>query len=156
MMPAKTVVDTYRELMEKALSTPADNVAPLLQQLGRYDARLIAEYENAADLSTSIVVKALQEGMMKDKTAEEVECSIQRFTKPPKLDAHGRGITLKQAKECGLNIDEILRNDDIADPLWELYVRTNHYVSTIASKAVESATQSYIVGVPQQQETRNE
>lgn len=145
LIPARTVTETYRQLLEAALQVPADKVTPYLQQLERYDARIVAEYENDTKLSEDIAARALKSGMMENASITTIQKRIGRFTTPRRPYAHGRGIGVEEARKCGLRVEEIPLRSPLSDLVWKLYVRTNHYVSTVCSKALETANQSFVV-----------
>lgn len=148
VMSANSVISSYKALLERALVTSAEFVSPLLQQLGRYDARAVAEMENAVELSRDIAVRALASGMMKGRPDEEIKEKIKRFTEPEPGGAHGRSIGIQDSRNCGLVVEEIELKSKVADMLWELYVRTNHYVSTECSAAIETMRGSLSAAVP--------
>ena len=148
LMSAGTVIRSYTELLERALGTPAEFVSPLLQQLLRYDARAIAEMENAVELSRDIAVRALAAGMMKGKPEADIAEKIRRFTEPEPGGAHGRSIGIQDSQNCGLVVEEIGLGSKVADMVWELYVRTNHYVSTECSAAIETMEESLSAAPP--------
>ena len=154
VMPIRTALRTYKELLKKALETPRENVAPLLQQLDRYDARKVGEWEDAEAVCADIAVKALQGGLMAGKPEKDIRSCMKRFIEPPKAHDHARGIPIKEARECGLSVEELAPEDDVSDMLWELYVRSNSYVSMEASKVVETTKKSYIVGIPSHDDTQ--
>jgi len=120
IMSAGTVIRSYLNLLERALTTPAEFVAPLLQQLERYDARAIADMQNAVNLSEDIAVRALATGMMKGRPDEEIKEKIRRFTEPEPGGAHGRSIGVEDSRKCGLVVEEIDLGSKLADMVWEL------------------------------------
>jgi hypothetical protein len=148
VMSANTVIGSYRNLLEQALGTAAEFVSPLLQQLERYDARAIAEMENAVELSRDIAVRGLAAGMMRGKSDADIRGSIKRFTEPEPGGAHGRSIGIEDSRNCGLEVEEIPLGSKVADMVWELYVRTNHYVSTECSAAIETMERSLSARAP--------
>ena len=86
--------------------------------------------------------------MLKDKTDADIKDAIKIFLDPEAGTlAHGRPIFATEAKKCGLKVEDI----DVHEPLWEhiyeLYVRTDVFVSDNASKAVESEKESFYVGI---------
>jgi hypothetical protein len=148
IVSARAVIDSYQKLMRQALKVPAENVSPLLQQLQSYDARTIAQYRNAVSLSEDIAVRALQTGMMQGLSGRAIRQRIKCFTAPKPGGAHGRGIGIEEARKCGLKVEEIKWETALSDMVWELYVRTNHYVSTLCSAAIETADQSFTAARP--------
>ena len=72
------------------------------------------------------------------------------FLDPRATKTHGRAIHADAAAGCGLNIEQA----DSGDPLWstiyELFVRTDNFVSTVAAKCIESKDGSFAFGAPDQ------
>ncbi len=66
-LAAHEVLESYQELMTKANRTTG-KVDPYLQQLARFDARDIRSIRSAVQLSESIAVKSLKEGIFKKFT----------------------------------------------------------------------------------------
>jgi hypothetical protein len=141
------IVKSYEDLFNGAVSEQG-NLQPYLQQLANYDASQIQEFRSAIELSHDVAVRALKSGMLRDETEERIANMIKTFLTPEQTKAHGRPIYRDEASKCGINIRRI----EITDPVWalvyELYLRSNNYVMTRASKCVESATHSYAAAIP--------
>ncbi|AFD00264.1 Periplasmic serine proteases (ClpP class) [Methanocella conradii HZ254] len=146
---AYNIIESYKNLFKKAVEEKG-NIQPYLQQLANYDEREIRELECAVSLSKSISAKTLASGMMKGQSENDIYEKIKIFLSPEHTKTHGRPIYRDEAKSCGLNIEY----KDIKDSSWkliyELYIRTNNFVSTKAQKCIESKNHSYIV-LPQPQ-----
>ncbi|GAG67581.1 unnamed protein product, partial [marine sediment metagenome] len=69
------------------------------------------------------------------------------FLEPEKTKSHGRAILLKEALQSDLKIQEYDLKSAIWKLIYEIFVRTNHYVKTEASKCVESVTDSFVTTV---------
>jgi ClpP class serine protease len=123
------IVTSYESLFEKAVNEKG-NLQPYLQQLSNYDARQIAEYKSELSLSEDMAIKTLKTGMLAHLSEDEIKKKIKIFLTPESVKVHGRPIYIKEAKQCGLNIEVV----NVKSPLWatvyELYVRLNGYVST--------------------------
>jgi hypothetical protein len=137
------LVKSYNKLFNAAVKEKGGNLQPYLQQLQRYDARQIEEYKAACKLSEDMAVRALSTGMMKDKAPEEIKGDIKLFLTPEELLAHGRPIYKDEARACKLTVEEIDAKDPLRDLVYELYTRTNGFVSTNAAKCVESKKNSF-------------
>ena len=61
---------------------------------------------------------------------------------------HGRPIFVDEAQNCGINVEEIDMKSTFWDNLYELYVRTEMFVSQQALKAVESKREAFLVSIP--------
>ena len=142
---AHSLVKVYDGLFRGAARAKG-NLEPYVQQLTYFDAREIAKYRSYIDLADDIAIKSLQTGMFASMKKSDVEKKIQVFLDPTAGTlAHGRPIYYDEAKSCGLNIEEI----DVKSPLWgllyELYVRTDRFVSRDMVKAVESKKEAFHV-----------
>lgn len=139
---AYDIVNSYNELFSGAVKEKG-NIEPYLQQLGMYDASIIKNLESTIDLSKSISIRALKSGMMLNQDDKKIEKNIRIFLDPENTKNHGRPIFMDIAKECGLNV----KGFDPQSPEWkliyELYIRTNHYVSTRVSKCIETKDHSF-------------
>lgn len=141
---AHNIVTSYEQLLKDAVATQG-NVEPYLQQLQRYDASEIMDIQLSQDLAISIAERALQSGMMQGEATADIRTKIQTFTDPTQTSSHGRMIGLEAAKSCGLNVEEIMFDSDEWSLLWELYVRAEYYVSSKASKLIETKNHSFEV-----------
>ncbi|MFO7947002.1 MAG: hypothetical protein R6V19_09310 [Armatimonadota bacterium] len=139
---ARNIIESYESLIKEATETDG-NVEPYLQQLQRYDPRIIEELKDAESLSEDISISALKEGMMNDKSKEDIKQCVQVLLDPKITASHGRAIYPQTAKDCGLKIRTIRPDDEMWPILHELYVRTNHFVRTKASKAIETRNAAY-------------
>lgn len=115
-----------------------------MQQLDKYDTRLVQQMKVAQQLSTDVAVRHLQKSMMKDKNKDTIIQAIQIFLTQEKSLSHGRMITREEAKTTGLKIVDIDIKTKIWDYLWELYVRSNWVLGPLnpISKLLESGTTS--------------
>lgn len=137
------IVDSYKDLFKRATEEKG-NLQPYLQQLANYDSREIKEFEAAIELAKDVAVRALENGMMKkigDKNA--IEHKIKVFLTPEHTKTHSRAIYHTEAISCGLNIELIDPKSTFWKNLYELYIRTDHYVSTRASKCFETRSSSF-------------
>lgn len=137
------VVASYKELFELATKEKG-NLQPYLQQLARYDAREIKDFEDAISLSKDIAIRALKTGMMNSLTENKIEEKIKGFLTPEETKSHGRSIDREKAEECGLIIEKLKPSDKIWKTAYELYTRQNNFVSAQVAKCVESKAQSYV------------
>lgn len=143
---AYNIVESYDELFDKAIKETG-NLEPYLQQLANYDAKDMKEYRSAIELSKDISIRALQSGMMQGKKRSDIEKDIQMFLTPEKKKTHGRPIFREEAEKCGLVVENVNSDDTIWPIIYELYLRTNEFVSRKVSKCIESKTHSFIVGL---------
>lgn len=141
MISAQEYIRSYQQLMESATTLNGPHIEPYLQQLERYDARLVEQLLSAQKLSVDISVRLLKTSMMQGKTDDEIKASIGIFLLQEKTNSHGRMITPEEARACGLNINLIDLHSEVWNAIWELYVRSNYLVSVKdgPSKLIESS-----------------
>jgi ClpP class serine protease len=141
------LVEGYDELFASAVAATG-RLEPFLQQLSHYDAREIKQFKSLIDLSEDIAVQALQTGMMAGASDKDICKRMKMFLDPSATKTHGRAIHADAAAGCGLNIEQV----DPSNPLWgtmyELFVRTDNFVSSVAAKCIESKDGSFAVAAP--------
>lgn len=152
---AHHIVTSYDELFKGAVSEKG-NLEPYLQQLGNFNASIIKAYRSSISLSKSITIQALKSGMMSNKTEDEIGKCMDVFLDPANTQTHGRPIFLKNTKECGLNTEGIEPKSETWMLIYELYIRTNHFVSTYVSKCIENKEHSFVAPPPPQQNERTQ
>ena len=87
--------------------------------------------------------------MMNGKSSDEIKRLIASFLTPAKTKTHGRPIYAKDARVCGLNVVE--KDQEFWSLASQIRVRTNHFVSTMASKALESKDYAFAAFLQQPQ-----
>lgn len=138
------LIQSYEDLFQRAVKAQG-NLQPYLQQLAHYDEREIREMRSALELSEDIAIKALQTGMMNGEKPVDIKKKIQIFLTPEQTKTHGRPIYADETGKCGLTVELLAADEKLWQLIHRLYARTNHLVSTGASKCIESATQSFTV-----------
>lgn len=141
------IVENYDQLFKKACECK-ERIEPFIQQLGRFDSRLIEEYRAVLALSPDIAIKSLKKGMMSSISENQVKKDIKPFLKPQETKVHGRPIFIEQAKRCKLNIEEIDIKSDIWQSVWDLFLRTDNIVNNRCAKIVESDEDEYFIFAP--------
>lgn len=81
--------------------------------------------------------------MMKGKTEASIKKGIEIFLTPKQKKAHGRPIYADEAISCGLNIEKVDVKGVMWELVYELYIRTDNFVSTHAAKCIETTTHSF-------------
>jgi len=148
-LAAHEIIESYKDLFRKANRTKG-RLEPFLQQLQRFDARDIRRIVSAQDLSASIAVKSLKDGMLSKLSESEIKRKIKPFLNPAITKAHGRPIYHDVAEKCGLNVKLHDIKSDFWKQVWELYVRCNYVVSNAGlriGKLVESLEEYYVAPV---------
>lgn len=147
---AYNVVESYNDLFSRAVKEKG-NLQPYLQQLANYDEREIKELMAALSLSEDIAIRSLASGMMENMSEKDIKKKIEIFLTPKRTKTHGRPIYSEEAKGCGLEIE----TKDVKDKFWELvyelYIRTNNFVSTKTAKCIESKNHSFWAGVKEKE-----
>ena len=138
------IIDSYHKLFQGAVETDG-NLEPFLQQLERHDETEISHLETERDLATDMAVGCLRTGMMRHSSSEEIKEKLQVFLSPSHTKAHGRPIYRQEAAGCGLNIEVHDQHSCVWKRVYELYVRSNDFVSNSAAKAIETADGSSYV-----------
>ncbi len=136
------IVRSYEDLFKRA-TTEKGNLQPYIQQLANYHSWDIEEFKSLCALSSNIAVRALISGMMHDKTEEEIKKKISLFLTPEKVKVHERPIYSPEASDCGLKIESVNVNKELWKTIYELYMRTDNYVSTRATKCIESKDHAF-------------
>ena len=143
---AHYVVKTYDDLLFKAVQLQEGHIEPYLQQLSKFSAINIEQLRAAQKLSESIAVNSLKNGMLKDKTPEQIQQRIKKFTDPEITMSHGRAVTISDCNDCGLNVQEIAPDCDLWKTVWHLYMRSKYVVdSTGVSKSLDTCENNFTV-----------
>ena len=140
------ITKTYKDLLEAAVNLDRGHIEPYLQQLQKFNAVHIEHLEQATKLSKDIAISTLEQGMLKGKDKETIEKLIERFTEPDITLSHGRGINIEQAKECGLEVEEMLLESELWKVVWGLYMRSKFVVEDSQyAKLIDTLDASYYV-----------
>ena len=144
---AHNLVAGYNKLFDDVATTTGP-IEPYLQQLAYYDDREITKIQSLIQLAESISIKILKSGMMTGVEEDEIKHKIQVFLNPEAgTISHGRPIYTEEAESCGLVVEKIDISSDQWKSIYELYVRTERFVSSQACKAVESAEDAFHVSL---------
>lgn len=144
---AHGLVTGYDRLFRDAVETKG-HLEPYLQQLSHYDDRDVNSYRTLITLSEKIAVKVLGSGMMTGKTPTEIKSAIEVFLNPGAgTHSHGRPIYSREASSCGLSVTSMSVGSLLWKKIYELYARTEMYVTVQASKAIESKGESFYASI---------
>lgn len=143
---AHSLVSGYDRLFQEAVAS-SGKLEPYLQQLSFYDDRDINIFRGLITLSEHISVKVLSSGMMNGKTDDDIKKAIEIFLNPVAgTHSHGRPIYANEAIACGLKVETLDVNSVLWRKIYELYARTETFVSIQASKTIESREESFYAG----------
>ena len=82
--------------------------------------------------------------MMESRDVEEIKDCIGLFLTPEETKVHGRPIYIEQMVECGLVVDERSVGSELWSMIRELHVRLENFVTSHASKCIESKEDSFV------------
>jgi len=144
VISAEEYVRSYDELMAQASSGNNPRIEPFIQQLNRYDSRYIEQLRSAQKLSADISVRLLESGMLKGKNADEIRQSIDVFLQQEKTSSHGRMINHTGIAKCGLKVKLIPFRTPVWKLIWELFIRSDWYVTQRCNGIIESPRVSLV------------
>ena len=82
--------------------------------------------------------------MLNGKADAEIKAAIKVFLDPKAGTlSHGRPIFASEAKGCGLKVEDLDVHKTLWENIYELYARTDFFVSHHAYKTVESKEESF-------------
>ncbi len=149
------LIKSYYDLFNAAVNSDG-NLEPFIQQLSKFDAREIREFESAIELSGDIAIRALEQGMMKGCSRDEIKEKIKIFLTPEETKTHERAISSDEALSCGLNIEELGTDNKLWELLYELHIRTDNFCNNYASKCIESRFHNFAAAVPSMEQETGE
>jgi hypothetical protein len=148
---AYNVVKSYEKLFKRAVRA-SGNLQPFLQQLAHYDEREIEELRAGLALAEDISIRALKTGMMRRLARTRIKQQIRIFLTPEITKTHGRPIYRDEAASCGISVDSVEVNTELWRLIYELYLRTDNYVSTEVAKCIEAENFSFYAAVRKEYE----
>ena len=141
---AYNLVNSYDAMFKKAASAKGKNLAPYLQQLAKYDERDIETWRKEIALSEDMAINVLKSGMLNSQSSKQIQKRIQIFLNPSAgTKTHARPIFGDQAKKCGLVVEDINVKTRLWETIYELYLRTDNFVSSRVSSAIECVEGGY-------------
>lgn len=143
---ARELIESYETLLRQAEACQG-NIEPYVQQLARYDARLVETYRSAEALSESLAVGLLRLGMMAELPEEAVRARIAPFLEAEATRSHARAIYHDLARGCGLDVRLLDLRAPLWQRIWELHLRSSYVVDhSPHTKLVETSRQSLRFG----------
>ena len=126
---AKSFIDAFASLVTEANDLAGKNqpIAGHLHLLTKQDPSWIVECVRAIKATVDLGFRVLKSGMLKGKADGEIHAVVDRFLKIGDNTSHGRTIDCAEAKQMGLEIEQVKRDSDYWKLVWELYVRTEYY-----------------------------
>lgn len=129
MRPAKSFIDAYIDLINKARSSIANKLpaTPFLHLLDKQDPSWIIECIRARNATENLAKEQLKANMLKDKDAKEIEGVVNKFLEVGDKNTHGRSISPDEAAAFGLKIKKEDKYGEFWNMIWEIYVRIENY-----------------------------
>jgi hypothetical protein len=138
---AEEYIRSYDCLTDRASNGKAKRLEPFIQQLSRYDARYIERLRSVQKLSEDISLRLLGSQMMKGKSPQTIQKSIEVFLSQTRTSSHGRMINYDEARKCGLNIQLVDLQSELWHTAWELFIRSDWAVEhSSRSKLLETSS----------------
>lgn len=130
MRPAAAFIDAYLDLINKIQEAIKRKQPPhpFLELIRRMDPTWIQICLKARDLSRTIARDFLGRFMLKGKSNSEINDTVNKFMKEGEEFSHGRTIRPEKAKDFGLKIELIEKEEELWNAIWELYMRCERYV----------------------------
>lgn len=132
LRPAAAFVDAYRELISKSQEAIKSNEPPhpYVELLRKMDPTWIQVCLKARELARTIAGDFLNKYMLKGKSQQDIDQTVERFMKEGELLSHGRIIRAGKAQEYGLKVELTRKGTALDKALWELQTRCEHYVQS--------------------------
>ncbi len=142
LVPTQDIIDAFDEVRKIVKKEGPDVLPAFYPMLEKYDLHIFQICKKAQKLSETMVKKWLQQFMFKDdpKRTQKVNKIAKRFSYRKKNLSHSRTISIDDAKEIGLHINDLRKNPELRQALWELYCNIELYFDrTSAVKLFENS-----------------
>jgi len=139
-VPAQAILDQFHFASDEAKSD-SKKLASWLPLLGQYSPGLLVQCMNALDLSEELVSEWLQKYMFKKrKDRMKVSKKIARFlSNHTEFKTHSRHLNRDKAKEIGLEIEDLEKDQELQDLVLSLFHSVTHtFGGTPAIKIIEN------------------
>ncbi len=124
-VPAQSVIDGLNTIEEEIKK--GRQAVIFMPMLGQLSPALVDMCNNAIAYSKEFARKYLKEYMLK-LNPEKVDDVAKSLTNAKAWLSHGNVINAKDAASLGLKINEISKDDKLWNSVWELFVRSEHYL----------------------------
>jgi len=153
-LPARSFIDGLENIRSK-IRDGGDPVQMYVPMLSRIRPELIAICQSSIEESRNFAAKWLKLYMLKNNP-DQADKVAQWLSEGKKYQSHGRVISYSEAKDVlKLNVEEIDKDSEIWDEIWELYTRSVQFLQqTGAAKLFEnehvslSMTIEAVIGPP--------
>lgn len=132
MRAAKSFIDAFGSLVNEANQLAGANkpVTAHLHLLTKQDPSWIIECVRARNATVKLACRVLKNGMLKGKTDPEIETVVNAFLTKGDTESHASRVAPEEASTMGLIVELMPRDSSYWNLIWELYVRTDHYIKT--------------------------
>lgn len=142
---AQSVIKAYEELMQKIEEKQQDGKPcdAELVLINKIDPVLLRECRKYMDLAQDIASKLLNKKMRSKRNPINVDEIGMNFLDDSRTFSHGRLIGWEAAKDLGLKIKYIDKNDEIWKLAWEIYIRSKIAIErSMLAKIIEDPNNS--------------
>ncbi len=126
---ANSFIQAFGSLVNEANQLAGTNspIAAHLHLLTKQDPSWIIECVRARNATKDLAFRALKIAMLKEKSDDEIHRVVHSFLDIGDQTSHGRTIDPNEAKQMGLDIEQVSRDSTYWKLVWELYVRCERY-----------------------------
>ncbi|MBI2018631.1 hypothetical protein HYS96_02885 [Candidatus Daviesbacteria bacterium] len=142
---AQSVIKAYEELMQTIEEKQQDGkpYEAELVLINKIDPVLLRECRKYMDLAQDIASKLLNKKMRSKRNPINVDEIGMNFLDDSRTFSHGRLIGWEAAKDLGLKIKYIDKNDEIWKLVWEIYIRSKIAIErSMLAKIIEDQNNS--------------
>jgi len=140
VVPAQSIIEQFKMARDECKKNPK-NLGVWLPIIEQYGPALIVQSEDANDLSTILVSEWLKNYMFssrkdKETMAKEIANKLSRHSL---FKSHGRHIGKTQAKNIGLEIEDLEKDEKLQDLVLSVFHSTTQtFDGTLAVKIIEN------------------
>lgn len=142
---AQSIIKAYEELMQQIEEKQRDGKPydAELVLINKIDPVLLRECRKYMDLAQDIASKLLNKKMRSKRNPINVDDIGNNFLDDSRTFSHGRLIGWEAAKQLGLKVKYIDKNDDIWKIVWEIYIRAKIAIErSMFAKIIEDPNNS--------------
>lgn len=122
-VPAQTIIDGFNKARDRIETGGPKSIPAYVPLISKYDLHLLEICQNARDLAVKLAEEWLFTYMFKgDQSKKDMSASIAGYLADHnKFLSHSRPIKIKQAKELGIVIEDLRKNNELNKRIWALY-----------------------------------
>ncbi len=138
-VPAQAILDQFDKAKEECQDPKL--LGRWLPILSQYGPALLVQCENAIDLSETLLKQWLEQYMFfgEQKASKKAQKIAQYLSDHKRFKSHARHIPREKAKELGLKIEDLEKDQTIQDLILSVFHATTHtFNATSAVKIIEN------------------